>query len=117
MGIAANLATAVRHQLDDLGWTQHLLARTVGVSDKHMSFILSGRGEASIALWDRIFDTLADAQRYCTCVTCRPTWAGMRVCRECGDKRCPGAKDHRRHESGEAAALAELIVRITEGRA
>lgn len=100
MSIAANLATAVRCQLDEKGWTQHLLAQAVGISDKHMSFILNGRGEASVSLWDRIFDVLNQAERRCTCVTCQPTWAGMRVCRECCDKRCPGAKDHRDHPRG-----------------
>ncbi|QSL99846.1 hypothetical protein SEA_ODAY_103 [Gordonia phage ODay] len=34
----------------------------------------------------------------CYCAVCVPDFSGMRLCRLCGDKRCPGASDHRKHK-------------------
>ena len=40
---------------------------------------------------------LADARPGCHCARCDPDSFGMRVCPDCGHKRCVGAIDHRRH--------------------
>lgn len=40
---------------------------------------------------------LADARPGCHCTRCDPDWFGMRVCPDCGNKRCVGAIDHREH--------------------
>lgn len=48
---------------------------------------------------------LADARPGCHCTRCDPDWFGMRVCPDCGNKRCDGAIDHRQHpdlDGGEA---------------
>lgn len=58
MSIAANLAAAVLHQLDGQHRTQHWLAQQVGTTDKHLSQMLNGRAEGSVAMWDRLFDAL-----------------------------------------------------------
>lgn len=61
MSIAANLAAAVRHQLDEQHHTQHWLAQQVGTTDKHLSQMLTGQVDGSISMWDRIFDALKEA--------------------------------------------------------
>ena len=58
MSIAANLAAAVCHQLDEQHRTQHWLAQQVGTTDKHLSQMLSGRVDGSVSMWDRLFDAL-----------------------------------------------------------
>lgn len=59
MSIADNLATALRHRLDEEGRTQGSLARQVGITQKHLSQMLTGRVTGSVAMWDRLFDALA----------------------------------------------------------
>ncbi|OBA56903.1 helix-turn-helix domain-containing protein [Gordonia sp. 852002-10350_SCH5691597] len=56
-----NLAAAVCHQLDDKGCTQHWLAQQVDTTDKHLSQMLNGRAEGSVAMWDKLFDALKEA--------------------------------------------------------
>lgn len=56
--IADNLATALRHRLDEMGRTQGSLARQVGTTQKHLSQMLNGRVKGSIDMWDRLFNAL-----------------------------------------------------------
>ena len=39
----------------------------------------------------------AESRPGCCCVMCDPDFSGMRLCPLCGDKRCPGAVNHRKH--------------------
>ncbi|WIC40287.1 hypothetical protein SEA_HOLLIDAY_93 [Gordonia phage Holliday] len=42
---------------------------------------------------------IADSREGCSCIRCQPDWQfGMRVCPFCGDKRCTGAVDDRKHK-------------------
>jgi transcriptional regulator with XRE-family HTH domain len=55
-------ADLVRGGLSRKHFSQQDLARTVGVSEKHLSEMLSGKAAGSMELWQRLLDALDGAQ-------------------------------------------------------
>lgn len=53
------LMQLVRRELDNAPWkTQAWLAEKLDISQKHLSFLLTGKSHGSIQLWDRILTAL-----------------------------------------------------------
>lgn len=104
---------------DPVNKPQHYRSHASGVEciqiTEHMGFCL---GNAVKYIWraDLKGDAIEDLEkarwyldreigrRYraevpgCSCGICAPGFIGMRLCRTCGDKRCIGALDHRKHK-------------------
>jgi transcriptional regulator with XRE-family HTH domain len=56
------LRELVREGLDRRKWTQFQLARTVGLSEKHLSQLLNGRTAGSVAVWDRLLKAVREEE-------------------------------------------------------
>ena len=48
----------VKYKLEWHSMTQSELAVKIGVSDKHVSMLLSGRSQGTLNIWSNIFDVL-----------------------------------------------------------
>jgi len=56
--LADQLAARVRAEVEDQGTQQVLLAQRAGFSEKHVSMMLTGKVDGSIAAWERLADAL-----------------------------------------------------------
>lgn len=59
--LQAWLIARVRQGLIDKNWAQVQLADAAGISQKHLSQVLSGHAAATVTLWDRLL-SLVDAR-------------------------------------------------------
>lgn len=52
------LAAELRRQMKKAHVRQRDLALAVGISEKHLSQMLTGRVQGSLAMWDKLFEEL-----------------------------------------------------------
>jgi plasmid maintenance system antidote protein VapI len=52
------LAAELRRQMEEAHVRQRDLALAVGISEKHLSQMLTGRAQGSLVMWDKLFDGL-----------------------------------------------------------
>jgi transcriptional regulator with XRE-family HTH domain len=58
MGVQDVLAAEVRARMEELTIRQRDLAMVVGISEKHLSQMLTGRSQGSLAMWDKLLEAL-----------------------------------------------------------
>jgi transcriptional regulator with XRE-family HTH domain len=58
MNLQTFLIRRTREGLDSRGWSQAELARVVGITEKHMSSVLTGKVPGSLPLWSNMLTVL-----------------------------------------------------------
>lgn len=54
------LATEVRTRLAEINVRQKDLAQDLGITEKHLSQMLTGKAQGTLAMWERVFMALFD---------------------------------------------------------
>lgn len=53
------LVSEVRRRMEEMQVRQRDLATVVGISEKHLSFMLTGKSEGTLTMWDTLLKALS----------------------------------------------------------